>query len=218
MTVNALASIVSTVQSDTGLCFNKVNSLEVEVKDIGARLDILLDRLPAASSVPAPVYNAPAPANISVPPPVPHDNHLTNNVTGVHSQNASYSTSSVLCQEPHIPSPAVQCPVPAPQELVRHENRDGRMDNIISKEDYHPAPQSGKHNIAVDTEMPKPFMYLEREGLQTVKQHLDVRNSMTCNEYVHASLSLLRDADAYEPVDRDHIFNHTHDVCADILV
>lgn len=61
-------------------------------------------------------------------------------------------------------------------------------------------------------------MYLEREGLQTVKQRLDVRNSITSGEYIHASLSLLRDTDAYDLLHRDFIFNHIHDVSADILI
>lgn len=86
----------------------------------------------------------------------------------------------------------------------------------MSSEEYCPTSSQGKHNIANDTEMPKPFMYLEWEGLETIQQKLDVHNSMTMAEYIHASLSLLRDHDAYNHSDWDHIFDHVHAVSTDV--
>lgn len=220
MTVNALANIVSGVQNDTGMCFSKVNSLEVEVKDIGAKLDILISRLPGMPNAPAPVAT-PAATNSTVVQAQVHSHASASKASTSNSSNVLAPITPInsnVSAQAHIPVSPPQCPLPPPQELVRHENRDGRVDHVMSREEYRPIAQGGKHNIAVDNEMPKPYMYLEREGLQTVKQRLDVRNSITSNEYIHASLSLLRDTESYDPSHREHIFNHIHDVSADILV
>ena len=72
-------------------------------------------------------------------------------------------------------------------------------------------------NIFAESELPKPYMFVNREGTQTLKQKLEARTSLTQMEYINASLALINDSRAYEPRDRDHILRHIQDVTHDIM-
>lgn len=61
-------------------------------------------------------------------------------------------------------------------------------------------------------------MYLDREGIQTERQKLDVRASMSYHEYVCCLLSLLHDAKSHDSADRDHILSHFHAVATDAIL
>lgn len=61
-------------------------------------------------------------------------------------------------------------------------------------------------------------MYLARAGIETIKQKLDIRQTITPLEYLSASLKLLHDSSAYRPADKDYILHHLLAVSVDALV
>lgn len=108
--------------------------------------------------------------------------------------------------------------LPAPGALRREENLDGEIDYLLAREDFRPVSNSGKPSHLVnDVGISKPYMFMEREGLETVKQKLEARNSMSALEYINASLLLLQDKSAYEPRDRELILKHILAVSTDAL-
>lgn len=107
--------------------------------------------------------------------------------------------------------------LPPPATIVREENRLGQIDRLISKEDYRPSSiQQGKpHHY--DIGMVKPYYYIEREGVQTTRQKLDLRANMSALEYINCTHLLLRDYDAFDIADKEDIFNHLTAVTTDAL-
>lgn len=69
----------------------------------------------------------------------------------------------------------------------------------------------GSHSIA------KPYMYVEREGVSTQKQKLDIRHQITALEYVDATLALLADKKAYDSRDLENIMCHLKNATRDAL-
>ena len=63
--------------------------------------------------------------------------------------------------------------------------------------------------------LPKPYMYLDRPGANTIKKKLDLRETMTFNEYVVAYLKMIRDprVDLHGMV--DHHLEHLQQVTED---
>lgn len=107
------------------------------------------------------------------------------------------------------PTQAQLLGLPTPVELRREENQGGRVDMMVSQEDYRQPTGNGKtQNTTSDTVFYKPYMFLDREDLETVKERLDARKSMTPMEYVSATLSLLDDPLAHDPKDKDNILKH----------
>lgn len=93
-----------------------------------------------------------------------------------------------------------------PAELRKEENRVRHIDSMVAQEDYRPAPGNGKNSMTfAELGYQKPYMFIDQDGLETHKQKLDVRNTLTALEYISASLSLLADPSAYDPKDRDNI-------------
>lgn len=99
--------------------------------------------------------------------------------------------------------------LPPPVELRREENHSGHVDAIVAQEDYRQPAGNGKtqSNIS-DIAFYKPYMFLDRENLETIKERLDARKSMTAMEYVSATLSLLDDPVAYDNRDKNNILKH----------
>ena len=88
------------------------------------------------------------------------------------------------------------------EEFLATRNDDGK--GIVS-------------DIYVRNLSPKPYMYLERPGLNTVRKKLDARQTMTYQEYVHAYLKLMRDPRA----NQSHLIyfhlEHLHNIAEDAL-
>lgn len=109
--------------------------------------------------------------------------------------------------------------LPAPPQLRREENHAGQVDTMVSQEDYRQPTGNGKtQTITSDTTFYKPYMFLDRENLETVKERLDARKSMTSMEYLSATLSLLDDPSAYDKRDKDNILKHLLAVSVDARV
>ena len=112
-------------------------------------------------------------------------------------------------------------PLPPPRRLRQHENRDGYVDNMARSDRFDHAHTQGKNNNSSDKpterEIRKPYMYIQRESCQTDKQKLEVRCSLSSLEYVNATLALIRDRKAYDPVDQPAILRHLQDVTRDAI-
>lgn len=82
-------------------------------------------------------------------------------------------------------------------------------------------PEAGKTLSSIESNhsrlMTKPYMFLYREGLSTMKQKLDARPTMTASEYTDAMLTLLSDRRAFDPKDFHDIFHHLRKVTRDSL-
>ena len=111
--------------------------------------------------------------------------------------------------------------LPPPRRLLQEENADGYVDQILQQERFRPAQVEGKAHLAsdafIENLIPKPYMYVSREGVQTLKQKLENRSSTTPMQYVNATIALLNDPRAFHPEDRSHILRHLQDVTHDIM-
>lgn len=106
--------------------------------------------------------------------------------------------------------------IPPPASLIREENRHGYLDSLIAREEFRPAPTNGKHQSR-ESGIVKPYFYIEREGIQTVKQKLDMRASMSLIEYINCFVLLLNDHDAYDQSDKDDMLKHLAAVTTDAM-
>lgn len=107
--------------------------------------------------------------------------------------------------------------LPPPTQLRQQENVDGELDRLFSREEYRTNPATGKNHLYSEGQIVKPYMYVEREGIETIKQKLDIRQSITPLEYLSASLRLLHDPSAHRACDRDYILRHLLAVSIDAV-
>ena len=180
------------VAARVGVLESNVVHVKTQVSNMDAKLDLILNSAlfgPGASSTPPP--------------------RLTRQVTPPPRKTGRRA-------EP--PTPYA---LPAPRGLREQENRAGFVDDMLSREKFVHIPTEGKTNLAFDvysnTLMPKPYMYVTREGAQTVKQKLDIRSTLTYHEYMNALLALITDSRAFHPEERDHIMAHILDVSRDAM-
>ena len=72
-------------------------------------------------------------------------------------------------------------PMPKPSVLRREANYDGHVDRLMRADRFNPPHNEGKQNIVsapfVDCPIAKPYMYIQREECQTLKQKLEVRGT-----------------------------------------
>ena len=111
--------------------------------------------------------------------------------------------------------------LPHPRRLHMEADRDGYVEKLLQEERFVTPHTEGKaqHMSDIFTEcvIPKPYMYVEREGAQTLKQKLDNRTSLSPMEYVNAAIALVNDNRAYDGGDRGAILRHIQDVTHDIM-
>lgn len=109
--------------------------------------------------------------------------------------------------------------LPSPTQMVREQNRDGHIDRQIAREEYSAGPgNGGPGSPKSDNGFMKPYMYLDREGIQTVHQKLDIRATMTYHEYVSCLLPLIHDTTAFCSSECDDIIRHFHAVAVHAIV
>ena len=111
-------------------------------------------------------------------------------------------------------------PLPDPVQLRSAANQDGYVNTMVDRARFAPPQHKGKSQMFYDNtehDMPKPYMYIQREGCQTDKQKLEVRCALTALEYINATLALIRDTRAYDQVDLLAILRHLQDVTQDAM-
>lgn len=203
LTVNDLAKTVDMLRETANENANSMKRLEDGVanvnstlKDIDRKLDLLLDMVKKEGG--GRICNVGANAVNS--PPQEHQLHGLSQ--SVPSSQPTYSQA---------------CPLPPPAGLLSQQNSEGEMVMMIAREKLCPSAAQRKHPVYVDEfAMPRPFMYLQREGLYTNEQKLEVRSSMSYLEFMNASLALVVDK-AFDPRDADNILAHILDVSTDAL-
>lgn len=108
----------------------------------------------------------------------------------------------------------------APDNVSRQMSMDAYVQAEMDRDKFH-YQATGKNSFINDINSPriisKPYMYLYREGVNTVKQKLECRYSMSAMEYVDATLALLADTRAYDPLDHQDIMCHLRKVSRDSL-
>jgi len=70
-------------------------------------------------------------------------------------------------------------------------------------------------DVCLSDPIPKPYMYLRRDGADTRKQRLAARKTITCREYLSAYIKLLRDEKNLNPDERDFLLRHLGQVIDD---
>lgn len=197
-TVNDVMDYVTGQQS-------RIHTLEGTVEGIGSKLDIIIAGMSAStSSLPA-HHDTPARRESGSSSACP----ITVPATANNPLHAG---------PPHTGPQLNDQPLPAPHVLRREENREGLIDRLVMREDYRANTSTqGKNHHLHDIGIAKPYMYVEREGIQTLKQKLDVRASLSALEYLNAMIVLLHDTSAYDPNDFAAMFKHVMCVATDAL-
>lgn len=197
-------------------------NLDKRVTDSNEAMDQKLDRVLAAlvaieSKTPQNSNHANTVSSVvATPPPQPprrDSQPVASRSNGSHADAATAAAPR---------SPAAAQPgrhgMPAPADMARQENRDGYIDSLLAREDYAGESTQGKTPCTSDNVFMKPYMFIEREGIQTTRQKLELRSSLSMVEYMSCSLALLQDKDAYSEGDLHDIIKHLGAVAIDAMV
>lgn len=201
-TVNSLSQAVSGLQefatgstSQMGILRNEVTSNNQMITGLYSRMDNMMKAISDMSSQFTQVNSR---------------NDVAQVQPGVSGRSAPNSRPQSVSQPSVTHQDQAQLlGLPPPVDLRREENHAGRIDAIVAREDYQQPAGNGKtqSNLS-DITFYKPYMFLDRENLETMKERLDARKSMTAMEYMSASLSLLDDPAAYDNRDKSNIIKH----------
>lgn len=183
---------VNDMQSDVNGLKTDVTTLKTDMTTMNDKLDDLIQSIARLNS------NVLQSANNSQSEAAQED-------TPPKSNQTPYSTSM---RNHHTRSSASRM---SPEEFLQCEmNRD--------KFDF---PHAGKYLYGSDFStgrvLHKPYMYLYREGVSTIKQKVEVRQTMTVIEYIDAMLALLADNRAYHRDDFVDIMDHMRKVTRDAM-
>ena len=111
--------------------------------------------------------------------------------------------------------------IPPPKELRAQANADGFVDRHIKMEEMGHQRADGKNpfisDIFTEKLIGKPYMFMEREGVRTLKEKLDARGTMSSKEYINALIALTKYKPAYDQECAQHIITHLHEVSTDDL-
>lgn len=125
-------------------------------------------------------------------------------------ENMRVSGSQHTDDDSYSPEPRHSCPqAPAHRPQTHHlVDRQLSADDFIEREmmrDRFEFSSTGRYAYSNDIRasriMAKPYMYLYREGVSSMKHRMELRESMSLNEYIDAALALLEDRRAYDPAD-----------------
>ena len=165
---------------------DRLEAVESAVKDINHKFDSLLAAVtataPGAHTVPTPGLSAP------------------------HTPRAAAMLNTPAGGRPAGPTPPVRTPMngmpplppgfPQPAGLVGPGYDEYVLEQLRREEFFAPRTDDGKgfyNDFFNKTLSPKPFMYLKRQGVNTLKKKLEVRETMSFNEYILAYFKMIRD-------------------------
>lgn len=186
---------------------SEVSALKTDVGTINDKLDRLIESMASLSAPTRPPAPQPGDATINDQPPV---------------QNASASTRPAHADDHNKENPinqyrdrnnthhAVGRQLSAEEFLQREMDRDKFEFTANGRFQY-------SNDFSSARVMAKPYMYLSRDGLFSVKHKMEARQSITSLEYVDATLALLADRRAYENRHFNDIMHHLRKVTRDAL-
>ena len=193
---------------------NRLGAVEVAVKGINEKFDCLLSLIPTDTVTPAP--------------------RGRNDSGGwAHRQRHDTRTGPRGYRPSQHPHPGMGSPPPRrggrddfPAEIPRRETLrgpayDSYVERQLRREDlYADRVEDGK-GIASDVLTkhlePKPYMYVKRPGLNTIKKKLEVRESLSYNEYVLVYVTMIRDPRANHMNDIKYHLEHLQHLAEDAL-
>lgn len=182
----------------------EVSALKTDVGTINGKLDRLIESMAALEAA----KTAPA---AQEPPSEQSDNANNtqhNTASTAHSDTQSQATGNTHTRGAHGMHHAVDRQLSEEEFLLREMARD--------RFQY---TESGRYAYSSDFTaarvMAKPYMYLSREGLFSLKHKLDARQTINPLEYVDATLALLADKRAYEVRYYPDIMHHLRKVTRD---
>lgn len=191
-----------------------VTTLKTDVTAMNGKLDDLLQAM-AKLSTNAPVNEA-SPALAQQNANHNSNQHTTQQTNHAaqhnHSQNQGRSSSqqNTSANGPDFPQHRTNRDISPEEFLEREMNRD--------RFDY---DNGGKYlygsHFSSGRVFHKPYMYLYRDGVSTIKQKVEARPTMTVVEYIDATLALLADSRAYHRDDYIDIMDHLRKLTRDAL-
>lgn len=200
---------VSHMETDVNDLKSDVTSLKSDVQTVNGKLDDLIDSMARLSAL------AMKPASDN--PPQQPDNNITGASNINSPQQASQSNNPTNNQNQQMRNPGRENPQHRPGRQISPEDFLKReMDKDRFEYD-----NAGKYLYGSDFSshrvIHKPYMYLYREGVSTIKQKVEARQSMTVLEYIDATLALLADHRAYHRDDYIDIMDHLRKLTRDSL-
>lgn len=211
VTVYELSQTVYSMQESADRQEARVERVEGRMDGMDSKLDFIVSALGKDKSN----NNVPNDVSVSRSRPIsPSTSAGRVHATQHAGRTPQHDTTPVSAAPPAL---APLCPLPGPAALVAEQNREGALDSLMSRQNFKPSDNNGKRVSYGDCGMPKPYMFLEREGLQTNRQKLDVRCAMTSDEYMYCALALLHEKDSHQPEDKNDILLHVFAVATDIL-
>lgn len=180
-----------------------ITDLRTDMSSMNAKIDKLLESFARLDT------NAQQQRRDTDPPTEKVNAPSPSQRTAASHQHSTKGTNTAASRPPHV------------HHLV---GRQMTADDFIERElqrDRFECPNTGRYSYSNDISgsriIAKPYMYLYREGIQTMKQRLEARNNMSLNEYLDAVLALLADRRAYIATDYNDIMDHVRKVVRDAL-
>ena len=140
-----------------------------------------------------------------------------------HSQRADAFTrdpaAGLTTSGPHSPRAGRMQPQTPRRPTTDRADVDDFIQQQLHREEFNiPRADDGKAFSAdffVTKLIPKPYMYVVRPGLNTLKKKLDARATITFHEYVVAFLKMVRDNRANLQQNHSHLLEHLQQVVED---
>lgn len=197
--VNNMETDVNTLKTDVTSLKTDVESMKTDVESMNGKLDDLIESMARVAT------GALQPANS----PSPTHQHGAGAHSATHQRNnasTQYSYGSGR-DTPH-------------QRTARHLSPEDFLQREMDRDRFEYAT-TGKFLYGSDLSssrvLHKPYMYLYREGISTIKQKLEARQTISLNEYIDAMLALLADNRAYHRDDYIDMMDHLRKVTRDAL-
>ena len=189
------------VETDIKVVRNDIGGMRGQMNEVNLKLGQLLSNM----------ETGPPPQRSSTPASKRPSRTMLHPVEGDATQASAPDAGA---QEGlNLPTPSVIKRLPQHQHFIAHH---------LKQEELQHRPTDGKlhfvGNILAPHPIAKPYMFLEKEGMSTLKQKLEYRHLMLREEYMSAFLALLNKKDAYDPEFYPDMFRHLHHVSVDSMV
>lgn len=214
----------SDIETDVTELRTDVTSLKTDVTAINGKLDNLIESMTRLSTNVPQAPNTPPENGLQSNSPSGRMNSTDSETTQGHvGQRASHKQAQRQSPhnraETHDPSHNAASSAPY-QRSTRHLSPEEFLQREMERDRFEYS-NVGKYIYASDFSSSrifhKPYMYLYREGVSTIKQKVEARQSINVTEYIDATLALLADNRAYHREDFVDMMDHLRKVTRDAL-